>query len=891
MSRETDSGDAMANTVPLSECGHDVGRVGGKGAGLSRLIAAGFHVPAGFVVTTAAFRTVTGHLERQIAAIVGEADSPESDAEASEQIRSLLADSGMPTQIADEIQAAYRVLGGAENVPVAVRSSAVAEDTEDASFAGQQDTYLWVTGAEQVVEHVIACWASLFTPRAIAYRRRFNVPLEETAMAVVVQQMVAADCAGVMMTLEPTTGDPSRVYIEGAFGLGESVVRGDVSPDCYTVDKPQRRIRSKVIGSKSVAHRFDADLGAVRLTAVPPEQAGRSALSDGEIRELANLAIQAETDFGEHLEMEWAIGRCADRARALYLLQCRPETVWSKSPATDRDRHDDHCDPLMGSSAENLHWTRTNVGEAIPGVLTPLNWSIWGGVGERSLRAGGYAIGALTRSEARVPETPEDHAVRVFHGRYSANIEFIARLGDRLPGVTAEEIVASILGQVPPGMVFQPTRRRYPIVAWKMAGVFLSYPRKARRLASEYDVWWTQSIADAPRLDLADAVALFREGVLRTEEALTLQTTGLLAVIQPLFGVLQKIVEKAGLGDVAELSGSGHAEIAVISDMWEVSRGRLDLDDLKRRHGFHGPLEGEIASRVWREDDAPLIRLIEQYGQKPDDQDPSRAEAARALDRARTARNVLHTFPRRKRPLVWLAMELGRRRVPLRGVVKRSFLQGLDVSRAAARRIGTILVAEGVLDTIDDVFFLDIDELCHRYSKDLRSRVVTRKIHWEQHKLVVVPGDWVGVPEVRRLETTTSDTTLLTGVGVSPGIVEGRARVLLEPDFTFVEPDEILVAPHTDPSWSSVMFISRALVVDIGGALSHAAVVARELEIPCVVNTCTGTRHLQTGDLIRVDGSRGSVEILERRRRPAENAPLGDQLVSTPENSAMEGSS
>ncbi|MCX2930668.1 PEP-utilizing enzyme [Mycobacterium sp. CVI_P3] len=877
--------------TPLADCGDDISCVGGKGAGLSRLIAAGFHVPPGFVVTTAAFRATTSALEQQVATIVGLADSPESDARASEQIETLLASSGMSAEISAEIREAYLHLGSGENIPVAVRSSAVAEDTADASFAGQQDTYLWVTGAEQVVEHVIACWASVFTPRAIAYRRRFGVPLENTAMAVVVQEMVVAECAGVMMTLEPTTGDPNRVYIEAAFGLGESVVRGEVSPDCFTVDKSRQRIRSKVIGSKAVAYQFDTDGGEVRMMPVSPGRAAHSALSDDEIRELSGLSIRAENNFGEHLEMEWAIGPGRGQDRVVYLLQCRAETVWSKRSVTDRGDAHWLQDPLMSSSAPNLHWTRTNVGEAIPGVLTPLNWSIWAGVGEHSVRASGRAIGALTPAESRMPERPDDHVVRVFHGRYTANVDFIARMGDRLPGVSAEEIVATILGQVPADMVFQPTRRRYPIVAWKMGGVFLRYPRRARALARDYDQWWAQSIATAPELDADGAAALFREGVLRTEAALTLQTTGLLAVIQPLFGILQKIVDKAGFGDVAELSGSGHAEIAVISDMWEVSRGRLTLDEFKRRHGFHGPLEGEIASQVWREDDAPLVKLIEQYTQRPDDQDPARAEDARATDRTRIARKVLNTFPFRSRPVIMLAMELGRRRLPLRGVAKRSFLQGLDVSRAAARRLGVLLVADGALDAIDDVFFLDIDELCNGHASDLRSRVATRRIYWEQHKKLVVPGDWVGIPEVKRLEAASSDATLLTGVGVSPGVVEGRARVLMEPDFTVVEPDEILVAPHTDPSWSSVMFISRALVVDIGGALSHTAVVARELKIPCVVNTCTGTRDLRTGDLIRVDGGHGTVDILERGQQPTQVQTAEDPAIPTAELSVQEGSS
>lgn len=198
----------------------------------------------------------------------------------------------------------------------------------------------------------------------------------------------------------------------------------------------------------------------------------------------------------------------------------------------------------------------------------------------------------------------------------------------------------------------------------------------------------------------------------------------------------------------------------------------------------------------------------------------------------------------------------------MRGLVKRSYLQALDVARASARRIGELLVNSQRLDTVDDVFFLSIEELTDPPAGDLRVIVDARRAYWQRHTRVEVPTDWQGTPFVVATEDASEDGGAVNGVGVSGGVVEGRARVLLTPDFTQVRPGEILVAPTTDPSWSTAMFVSAGLVVDIGGALSHAAVVARELGVPCVVNTRVGTRRIRTGDLLRVDGGTGKVELL-----------------------------
>lgn len=322
----------MDRVLWLDECAGDCAPlVGGKAVGLGSLLREGLQVPSGFVVTTEAYRGFVRArgLEREIGRALADASTPEAQAEASARLRSLF-DGVEPDQaLVREIREAYERLGRAE--PVAVRSSATAEDTAEASFAGQQDTYLWVRGAEAVVRNVVRCWGSLFTPQAIAYRARLGIPASEIAMGVVIQRMVAADAAGVMLTLDPLTGDRSQITIEASFGLGLAVVGGEVTPDRYAVDKVTFELRSREIGPKQIAYRFDPEAGEVRVFEVPPEEQQRPALTDPEVVEVAALGKRVERALGTPQDIEWAVGSGPDGAREVYLLQTRPETVWSRT--------------------------------------------------------------------------------------------------------------------------------------------------------------------------------------------------------------------------------------------------------------------------------------------------------------------------------------------------------------------------------------------------------------------------------------------------------------------------------------------------------------------------------------------------------------------------------
>lgn len=328
--------------MPFSTaCEADHGRMGGKCASLARMIAAGVNVPDGFAVTTEAYAAHlgSGELRNRIDGLIRSIDSDRvDDAEKkSAQIRDAIMAAAMPADIEADIRRAYRAIAGNDDLPVAVRSSATSEDMPDASFAGQQDTYLWIVGEDQVVERVKACWASLFNARAVAYRARIGLAQLDVQMAVGVQKMIDAAAAGVAMTLDPITGDRTRIVIDSAFGLGEPVVSGEITPDNFVVEKVLLEIVRRKIADKG--HELVADRAARRTVARVIEASRRSlpSLSDAQVIAVARLAKSLEKSMGCPQDVEWAIDRDLPDGENVVILQSRPETVWSrKRPAATK---------------------------------------------------------------------------------------------------------------------------------------------------------------------------------------------------------------------------------------------------------------------------------------------------------------------------------------------------------------------------------------------------------------------------------------------------------------------------------------------------------------------------------------------------------------------------
>jgi pyruvate, water dikinase len=303
--------------------------VGGKGGSLGELASAGVAVPPGFVVRTAAFECFLGALEKEEAIrpsveALGERELDRIKS-ISERIRARFENSPLPEKLQSEIIAAHAALCGEEpNLPLAVRSSATTEDAEDASFAGLQDTYLWVTSAEATLDSVRSCWASIYSVPSIAYRRNRGIPESKVAMAVVVQRMVDARSSGVMFTRSPLTGDRSVVSIEGAWGLGSAVVSGEVTPDRFVIAKITGEISVREIRDKHVRHAPAPDGGTMEVEN-SEDLRGVPCVSDEELAALRDIASKVERHYGKPQDIEWAI----DQSGGIFLLQSRPETVWS----------------------------------------------------------------------------------------------------------------------------------------------------------------------------------------------------------------------------------------------------------------------------------------------------------------------------------------------------------------------------------------------------------------------------------------------------------------------------------------------------------------------------------------------------------------------------------
>lgn len=332
---------------------------GGKGASLGELTRAGIAVPPGCVVTTHAFEHFLdacdpdGTIRCRIEALA--ADDLAAITRASAEVRALIESVALPQALGESIARGHAALcGGVPDAPVAVRSSATSEDSAEASFAGLQDTYLWVRGVQAVVEHVRKCCASLYSVESVSYRRRLGLPEQGLAMAVVIQRMVDARCSGVMFTRSPTTGDRSVVTLEASWGLGSAIVSGEVTPDKYVVGKITGEIARRDISSKLRRHRPHPSGSGVLDEEVPPAQRDVACLSDEEVLALAAIAKAVERHYGCAQDIEWAIEDGHPPGAGIFLLQSRPETVWAgreaRTAVAPRAKAYDHVFALLGST-------------------------------------------------------------------------------------------------------------------------------------------------------------------------------------------------------------------------------------------------------------------------------------------------------------------------------------------------------------------------------------------------------------------------------------------------------------------------------------------------------------------------------------------------------------
>lgn len=526
-----------------------------------------------------------------------------------------------------------------------------------------------------------------------------------------------------------------------------------------------------------------------------------------------------------------------------------------------------YVNTLDERSPQGVLWTRINSAESLPGVLSPATWSFYGGMLERSLRAGFADLGIIPRTAAVRPEAQAERMLGIFHGRIAINVNATRRVMAGFPGVDGDQIERDLLGATRLDVHDNTYRFRLPVILAKAPWRLIAGAREPAHNHAATHAWWCARVTrNGPRTGV-DPRELLCEALEGFGRAVRLQGQTRM-VFQASASQLTALAVRAGEPEAAStlLAGSANTEESrTADDLHLLAHDQLDLETFLARHGFHGPNSGELFSRSWRENPEPLVRSLARVASA---EPPNERRARAAVARAHVVERVLGSLPPAQRAVGRVVLRLGPVAARSLEHTKTAFLITGDAGRAAIRAIGTELANAGRIDDPDDAFHLFAQELLARETTgDLRDRISERKALREKYLAVTIPETWEGQPQPqpKRQAERDAETKTLTGIGGSPGVAEGLVRVIRDADDNVdVEHGEIVVCPTTDPSWVPVMAVASALVIDIGAAGSHGAIVARELGVPCVIGTRTGTTDLRDGDRIRVDGSTGRVTILNR---------------------------
>ncbi len=872
-------------------------RAGGKGANLASLAQAGFPVPPGFIVTTDAYRAfvATNKIESHILALVGsvEPENPNALDETSEKIQALFSAGTLPPDILESVRLAYTALVEVPDPPVAVRSSATAEDLPGLSFAGQQDTYLNIVGINALLEAVKACWASLWTARAIGYRARNHIDPTDIALAVVVQQMVPSEVSGILFTANPLTGHRGEMVIDASFGLGEAIVSGQVEPDHYVVDSHTMQIRFRKLGAKALAILPKSQGGTESISQQRPHE---QALSDAQILELTRTAGEIARHFGEPQDIEWAWA-----GGHLSLLQSRPITSLYPIPQS-----------FLDSDTLRILFSLNSL-QGVVEPITPLGqgfftFSANSFVQVFGTKASGKDLLIVAGGRLYLDQTGllTDQRLRVIGLEMLANAD---------PGAhqAAQTLIES--GRIPTRSKFSRTRilRLMIRIRTFLLGVALAWTRPAwmRRRSLTGADRYLAGVQQA--LDAADSL----DGILSVVEnygnALLPRIIGMGLLPTAIAGVMAQFITDHFLhtwigtetGTVRKLLRGlpGNPTIEMDLTLWATAQAirndtasyaalqsqapdiiagayrRGDLPDAAQQavqafmaqYGMRTVREIDLGIPRWREAPQALIQNIQSYLHVDDPTlGPDQVFRRAGAEGERLSAQYLAQVRQKKGPfrarLLGLVMYRMRLLSGFREMPKFILVKLLDLFRKALLDSGQQLVIQDRLENAEDIFLIPFDTL-RRVAKgesvDLKT-VVQQERQEYSHELArrQIPRLILSTGETFYQGMSQAGVSDLVGDGVSPGSVEGKVRIVEDPRGVRLEPGEILVCPATDPGWTPLFLSAGGLVMELGGMMTHGSVVAREYGIPAVVGVHEATRRLKTGQRVRVDGSMGRVIVL-----------------------------
>jgi len=846
--------------------------VGGKGVHLGELPRIeGIRVPAGFCVTTDAFRRIIAEApsidERLDRLSRLSPDDREAIRALSAEIRRTLEGIVIPEDLAAAITRSVARIG--EQAAYAVRSTATAEDLPTASFAGQQDTYLNVVGLPSILEHVSRCWASLFSERAVTYRMQNGIDHRLVHMAVVVQQMVFPQAAGILFTADPVTSNRKVVFVEATFGLGEALVSGLVNADIYKVLGDE--VVAKSIATKQFAIHASPGGGTQEL-AIEPERRNQPALTDAQVVRLAQLGRRIEAHFGCPQDIEWCL---VDDD--FQFVQSRPITTLFPIPVTD--------------DGGNHVFVSVGHGQMMTDAMKPLGISMWQLTAlPRMYEAGGRLFVDVTQ---RLASPASRASLLEVMGRGDPLIrdalETVLERDDFIPSIPDEGQVSAPTGSVPAPLEADPAmvaglieRTQASIAALQRDIVTKSGPalidfiladiQELKRILFDPQshqvfmsameaTWWLNEQLEAwlGEKNVADTLTQSVPNNVTSEMGLALLDVA--DVIRPHPEVVDFLQHVKGdedfLNGLAELAGGREARDAVRAFLVKYGMRCVGEIDITRPRWSERPatLVPVILGDIKNFDPGAGEWRFEQGLQE------ARRKEQDVLERVRALPDGEQKAEGAKRMIDRVRTFIGYREYPKYGMVSRYFVYKQALMEEAER-----LVQANVLHDKEDIFYLTFPEL----------REVVRSNQVDDQLIRERKDAFIAYQALTPPRVLTSDgeviagayrrdgvpTGALVGLPVSAGIVEGRARVIHDMAAADLEPGDILVTAYTDPSWSPLFVAIAGLVTEVGGLMTHGAVIAREYGLPAVVGVEQVTRLIRDGQRIRVHGTDGYVEIL-----------------------------
>ncbi|MEW6619224.1 MAG: PEP/pyruvate-binding domain-containing protein [bacterium] len=878
---------------------NDISLVGSKGAKLGEMKKAKFPVPPGFCITADAYEYYLQYNEIQdeIVKIVKDTfisfSSLKSEAY---KIKNLILSGHIPLELRNEIISAYHKLRGY----VSIRSSATYEDLSITSSAGIYDTYLNIIGENEVLKKVVEVFASLWSERAISYREakfsKNEVTIGIPKMAVIIQQMISAQVSGIIFTSNPVDKD---LVIEGSFGLGEIIVKGKVTPDRYVINKRTLKISEKTLSTKDVMIIPDQSPNQVSMGVleiyVPQEKKDRQILLDREIKKLARLGLNIERYYRVPQDIEWAYNK-----GKFYILQTRPVTAIPEKVTI---------------------WSNFNWNEIIPGVLSPFTWSMLNEVIQNMIK---HIMRKFGFPPVELPPIIELLYGRVYWNMNNllevfkdlsffeeiGGKEAILAVGEKVPNFRIKIILMCL-------QIFRFNIFKLLNVIYKISCIFFKMHRDIEKVYFQVRKTFDKfEKVDLSKISLEELLS-FR--ILYSEEAkevmlanvlgggLVISSYQLLGKITKRWlddkdGILQakliggmldetvkmdieiwKLAQKASTSEYINSIFSERNEEEIISLLKEKGEGREFLIKLKEflsEYGHRCSMEYDFMVPRWIEEPRFILSMIKNYLKNKVSEEglvvnPIRHLKNKAIEQEKIILKSLEKlssgifnklFPI-KRFIFKKAIQNLQRNHSLRETPKFYAMMLWMAARMMILEVGNRLFEEGVLLSKDDIFFLNINEtrklVKGEFSKKKALQLVTERRQEYEHNLKLKPPSIIRSDSFLTFEEEKLESSsYLEGVGVSPGKVTGKARIIFDINKSWnLRKGEILVVPYTDPAWTPLFLIAAGVITDIGGLLSHGAIIAREYGIPAVMGVKNGTKTIEEGRTITVDGNEGRVYL------------------------------